>query len=276
MIKEEYRFNNNACLQIFDSQSQEGPLLLIAPGGGYFTLTDNEGACVAERFSEYGFRCAVLRYATADTQDPCGAAIALNDLSAAVRLIREKDADSPLFLLGFSAGGHLCASFANIWKKEEEKYGLTEDTLKPAGTVLCYPALSFDKILSDYTGKNVPDEMMAKIAGFQKLVRKGLFGSETANADPELFNVILNVNPDTPRSFVWGTRQDELIDPETLYQYQKALRKYGTDCVLTVFEKGSHGLSLANEQSALNENMINEEVAAWVEAAVHWMKGTAV
>ena len=87
--------------------------------------------------------------------------------------------------------------------------------------------------------------------------------------------MIQTVNSDTPPSFVWGTLEDELIDPSTLYQYQKALQKFGTECRLTVFEKGSHGLSLATEQSAYNENMINDDVASWTEAAVQWMKGTA-
>lgn len=273
MIREEYRFNNGACLQAFESQSEDGPLLVIAPGGGYFTLTDNEGTCVAEKFTEFGFRCFVLRYATADTQDPCGAAIALNDMCAALRLIREKDAESPLFLLGFSAGGHLCGCFANVWKKEEKKYDLPAGSLRPAGTVLCYPALSFGKILRRYEPGELPDSILKKIEGFQKLVRKGLTGNENADPDLSEFNVIQTVNSDTPPSFVWGTKEDELIDPDTLYQYQNTLQKYGTDCVLTVFEKGSHGLSLATEQSAYNENMINDDIASWAKAAAQWMKG---
>ncbi|MCR4951366.1 MAG: alpha/beta hydrolase [Solobacterium sp.] len=276
MIKEEYRLNNGACLQEFKSISENGPLLVIAPGGGYYTLTDNEGTCVAEKFAEYGFRCFVLRYATADTQDPCGADVALNDMSAAVRMIRESDPAAPLFLLGFSAGGHLCASFANVWKQEETKYGLLCDTLKPAGTVLCYPALNFDRILHSYEDDELPDTIQNKITVFQKLVRKGLAGNEETEADLSKFDVIQKVNSDTPPSFMWGTEEDELIDPETLYQYQKALKKYGTECVLTLFEKGSHGLSLATKQSAYNEKMINDDVASWVEEAAQWMKGKTV
>lgn len=276
MIQEEYRLNNGALLQIYESRIADGPLLLIAPGGGYFTLTDNEGECVAEKFSEDGFRCAVLRYATADTQDPCGAAIALEDMSAAVRLIREKDADSPFFTLGFSAGGHLCASFANTWKEEEDKYELPHGSLKPAGTVLCYPALSFRKILHRPQPGELPEEMLNKVTGFQKLVRKGLFGSEDSDMDPEDFNVIEKVNPNTPPSFVWGTMEDELIDPASLYEYQAALQRQGTECQLIMFEKGSHGLSLATRQSAMNESMINDDVAAWAKAARQWIKGRSV
>lgn len=276
MIKEEYRLNNGALLEIFADHSAEGPLLLIAPGGGYFTLTDNEGACVAEAFSEYGFRCAVLRYCVAETQDPSGAAIAFDDMSAAVRFIRERDADAPLFLLGFSAGGHLCASFANVWKAEEEKYGYDCGSLSPAGTVLCYPALSFSKILHQPESGELPEEMIKKAEAFQKLIRKGLSGMEDSDIDPEMFNVIRSVNRDTPPSFVWGTLEDELIDPDSLYEYQAALRKYGTECQLTMFEKGSHGLSLATRRSALNENMINDNAASWVKAAEQWMKGRSV
>lgn len=214
----------------------------------------------------------MLGYATADMRNPCGVFTALEDMSQAVRLICEMDSESPLFLLGFSAGGHLCALFANVWKQEEEKGG---ENLRPAGTVLCYPALSFDKILHGLKSEDMPPEMSDQLEAFQALVRKGLFGSENAEEDMESIDVISKVNQETPASFVWGTMEDELINPDTLFSYQKALEHYGTECRLTMFEKGNHGLSLAAKETAFNENMINEEVAGWVEAAAQWMKEKA-
>lgn len=275
MIEEEYTLNNGAILQMFEGGKNDGPILLITPGGGYFTLTDNEGTCVAEKFSEYGFRSFVLRYATVETQNPCGAKIALEDMTVAMKLIREKYIDVPVFLMGFSAGGHLCASFANTWRKKEEELELPYGTLKPSGTVLCYPALSFEKIFHLNEEDDLRKNMKKKIIAFQNLVRKGLSGKENVVIDWDEYNEIQKVNSDTVASFVWGTMEDELIAPETLYQYQAALHKFGTECVVTLFESGAHGLSLATKQSAYNDTMINDDVATWVEAAVKWMKGIA-
>jgi len=69
----------------------------------------------------------VLGYATADKRNPCGVFTALEDMSRAVHLICEMDSESPLFLLGFSAGGHLARCLPMSGNRKKRRAAKTSD-----------------------------------------------------------------------------------------------------------------------------------------------------
>ena len=92
-----------------------GITLLIVPGGGYVRVViDKEGVEAAEWFTARGFAAAVLRYRLPADGWAAGADAPVHDAMRAMRLLRSQpiaggSAAGRIGVIGFSAGGHLCA-----------------------------------------------------------------------------------------------------------------------------------------------------------------------
>ncbi|AWE41471.1 alpha/beta hydrolase [Actinobaculum sp. 313] len=91
------------------------PMVVVIPGGSYQYCSPREADPVALRFLAAGYNVAVLRYRVgADSRYP----LPLRDLAAALVVIRENAEElgtdpERIVLCGFSAGGHLAATFAS-------------------------------------------------------------------------------------------------------------------------------------------------------------------
>ena len=119
------------------------PAVIICPGGAYACLAYNiEGTEVAEWFSSIGVTAVVLKYRVPNTRDA-----ALQDIQRAVRLMRTHAAEwgidpERIGVIGFSAGGHLCAHLSNHYA--QPAYPKIDDadeaSCKPAFSILVYPA----------------------------------------------------------------------------------------------------------------------------------------
>lgn len=118
------------------------PFVIVCPGGGYGHLSFNkEGTDVAEWLNSLGIGAAVLKYRV-----PGNRTGAFQDIQRAVRLLRSQAAQwnidpAKVGIMGFSAGGHLCARAALDTKAAYED---TDDADKlsflPDFSVLVYPA----------------------------------------------------------------------------------------------------------------------------------------
>lgn len=82
--------------------------VIVCPGGNYEFLCSSEGMPVAKLLAENNICAMVLRYRLLPRHRP-GTAVA--DLAAAVRLVRGLR-NGPVAAMGFSAGGHLVASYS--------------------------------------------------------------------------------------------------------------------------------------------------------------------
>lgn len=60
----------------------------------------------------------------------------------------------------------------------------------------------------------------------------------------------MQVNENTPPIFLWQTVTDEIVPVENSILMAQALKKYKVPFELHLFERGKHGLSLANEEGA--------------------------
>ena len=86
------------------------------------------------------------------------------------------------------------------------------------------------------------------------------------NPDPELLENLSNetqVTPQTPPTFLWTTNEDTGVPAENSLQFFSALRRAGVPGELHVFEKGKHGLGLA-------QGVPGTEL--WPAACIEWMK----
>ena len=136
ILNENRNVTLTAYIQEADGEFQfaKRPAILVLPGGGYAMCSDREADPVALVYLKAGYQAFILRYSTGKHKtwpNP------LEDYEQAMALIGERAEEwhldsGRIAVVGFSAGGHLCACAATIAKH------------KPAAAILVYPAILKD------------------------------------------------------------------------------------------------------------------------------------
>ena len=232
--------------------------VLVLPGGGYRLTTDRTAEPVAKTFFGAGFNAFVLRYSV---KEEAANYAPLLDAAAAVKFIRDNadryniDKDK-IILCGFSAGGHLAASLATLWKLDivAQTLGCEGSYVKPNGMILCYPVITGDKAY----------------------IHKDSFRALTGKANPSeeecaKFSVEQHVDSNTCPAFIWHTSNDEPVPVENALYMCRALSAAKVPFEFHVFPFGPHGVSLANAEVAENDGLVIPYVARWFDFAVRWI-----
>ena len=81
-----------------------------------------------------------------------------------------------------------------------------------------------------------------------------------------------HVTKDTPPTFLWHTEADELVPVENSLRMAAALREKHIRFELHIYPDGGHGLALANDITAWDENGKIARVARWIEDAGAFLK----
>ncbi len=232
-------------------------LVLILPGGGYQHTSDREGEPIALQFAAAGYHAAVLNYRVAPDQHPKPLLDGLRALTMIENMAQQWHIDmSQVFLCGFSAGGHLCASVSNLYKKKQGKTvdGIDLKGLKIKGSILAYPVIVYGEHMHEGSFKNLLGE------GRERDVYEAMSMEKLVNAD-------------TPPSFLWHTVEDGAVPVENSLMYVSALRKAGKPFELHIYPDGGHGLSLATKEVSVNEMGVIPHVATWMNLCLEWMEG---
>lgn len=125
------------------AEKHNGAAVIVCPGGGYSILAiEHEGFKVAEWLSGMGYTAFVLQYRVPKNQSG-----ALQDAQRAMRYVRgnrkkwKLEADK-IGVLGFSAGGSLCARLSTRYAEAlyPRQGDLDSVSARPDFTVLIYPA----------------------------------------------------------------------------------------------------------------------------------------
>ena len=239
--------------------SEKRKMVLICPGGGYYMTSDRESEAVAIRIMSMGYHAAVLRYSVSPARYPT----ALLEVAKSMSCIRENASEwninvDKICIMGFSAGGHLAASYGVFWTERflTEKTGVSKEMLRPNAMILCYPVI---------TSK----EPYFHRGSFENLLGDQFTEAECRNKmSPEDY-----VNADTPKCFIWNTCADEAVPPENAMIFAQALLKQKIPVEYHLFEKGCHGLSLADEQTANERNEgCQPECQSWANLLESWLK----
>jgi acetyl esterase/lipase len=220
------------------------PAALICPGGGYENISfHSEGLLTAKRLEKAGYRTFILNYRYSPNRWPAPQL----DLALAIRYLRANAAElcinpDDLMILGYSAGGHLCAStaalrdeLADILEKEleEKRPDLAESlqgiSIRPDKVCLCYPVISFLK--EDHE------------PSFQALTG----GDESLR---EHLSIEKQVDPDYPKTFVWTCADDSLVPPSNASRMDAALTEQKVPHKFCLYPQGEHGCSLGTGTSA--------------------------
>lgn len=235
---------------------KERPVVIICPGGGYELTSDREAEMVALQFAAFGYHSAVLRYSVAPSVYPAAAL----ELGRAIMLFRKHakewniNADK-IVVCGFSAGGHLVASYCAAWNQKwiAEKLLADNQQIKPDGLILGYPVITAGEF--------------AHRGSFQNLLGKDY---EVKKDELSLENL---VNEDMPRTFIWHTYEDASVPVQNSLLMVNALVSHHIPTEFHMFEKGCHGLSLANRLTQSPNGLeIQTACEKWMEMVHLWME----
>lgn len=228
------------------------PAVIVVPGGAYAFVSKTEGESVAHEFLSRGFQTFVLDYLTA----PDGVAYPeqLFELAAATDYVKTHAAEmnvneNEVFVVGFSAGGHLTGDLATEWQNIEAVTG-KKLNCKPTATGLCYPVIS---------------SKAGHIASYDYLLQ-----GYTAEAREELLKKLdLNeaVTENTPPAFIWSTAEDTCVPSQNALLYALELAKRKIPYELHVYPQCDHGTSTCNYE-------INGEYAP-LRRAARWTEDCA-
>jgi acetyl esterase/lipase len=228
-----------------------GITLLIVPGGGYVRVViDKEGFEAAEWFSSRGFGAAVLRYRLPADGWAAGADAPVHDAMRAMRALRDRSrskgaAATRFGVMGFSAGGHLCARLLTEPDLAYARRDAADDlSARPDFGVLMYPVI---------TTTGAPTH-----AGSARQLRDAGV-SETALAR---YSPHLNVGPRTPPTLLVHAADDDNVPVENSLLMYDALRKARVRSELHVFDSGGHGFGL--------RSVAGKDVAAWPTLVQNW------
>ena len=247
-----------ARLWIADAPKDPKGMILICPGGGYQWLSPREAQPVARAFAAAGWAAAVVYYTVREKpgQPPLGT-LPVRQLGEALQTMQQRFPALSALVCGFSAGGHLAASYGVFWKKKTflaEELGVDAEQLRPNGLLLSYPVItsgpkahrgSFTNLLGDRYDELV-DEM-------------------------SLEN---QVSLDTPKTFLWHTAPDDCVPVENSILFFTALHALEIPVEMHIYPVGGHGLGLASEetQSYEYQNAVREECQSWISLALSWMQ----
>ena len=81
-----------------------------------------------------------------------------------------------------------------------------------------------------------------------------------------------HVNKDTPTAFIWHTFDDNAVPVENSLMFAQSLKKFNIPFELHIFPSGVHGLSLCDERTGNNTELINPEAGRWVKMCMDWLK----
>lgn len=231
--------------------------VIVLPGGSYFWHDmQAEGAEVAAWLNAHGIAAFVLRYRTAYVPaflfryrwvargnrfpDP------QNDLWQALQLVRQRAWQyninpNSVGVMGFSAGGHLAMSAAELFQKED----------RPNFIAALYPVVTMEE---PYVHKRS---------------RRALMGENRVKdvALRDTLSMERHVPKDCPPVFLANCEDDPTVDYHNSIMLDSALTAQGVPHVYYRYKTGGHGFGASDEKGS-------EETRTWKNSFIRWIKET--
>ena len=232
--------------------------MLVIPGGGYAEVcSDREGEPIAHAFLAKGYNAFVLHY-TVDKVHPFPTQ--LIEAAEAIKYIKD-NADEygvnkdEVFVVGFSAGGHLAACTGILWKHPAiyESISMPYGYNKPTGVILMYPVIS-----PKYHGFS-----------FNNLLCK----EEPTEAELATVSLEELVDADSSPAFMLHTSNDEVVNVKNSLCLANAYTDAGLKFELHIYPDAPHGIALGNSITAIGvPKFINPAIAEWIDDSIYWME----
>ena len=228
-----------------------GAALVVCPGGGYGGLAQHEGKDYALWLNQHGITVFVLRYRLGSNgyRHPA----MLNDAARAVRLVRARAGEWKLDphrigIMGSSAGGHLASTLLTHFDsgKPDADDPVERQSSRPDLGILCYPVIT----MGEHTHQGSKNNLLGK------------------DPSPELVKLLSNelqVTKETPPCFIFHTDEDTAVPVENSLMFAESLRKAGVPFDFHIYQKGRHGIGLADKPPF-------EHPHPWANDCLFWLK----
>lgn len=222
-------------------EHENDSVVLIFPGGGYQYTSEREGEVVASKYRAEGFNTAIYHYREEKLLYP---ETTLESYEV-LKLLKD-NGFKQIFLLGFSAGGHLALHTTIQYKNLIQ------------GLILAYPVISID----------------------EDSIHQGSFNNLLGDRDYYRNEVSLEkiITRKLPPIYIWHTKTDLSVPISNSYKLVQALELTKTVYQFRVFEHGPHGLSLATKevsQPNVDPQVFEDtykDVAIWFKESVEFLK----
>lgn len=228
-----------------------GAAMVICPGGGYEHLAPHEGNDYALWLNQHGVTCFVLKYRLGSNGYHYPAEFL--DVTRAMRWVRAHAAaykidPKRIGIMGSSAGGHLAATLLTHFDLGDKNSDdpIEQESSRPDIGILCYAVITMGK----YTHQGSKENLLGRHP-YPKLVK--LLSDES------------QVTPQTPPCFLWTTFEDKTVPMENTMMFAEALRKNHVPFALHIYEKGGHGMGLADKPPFTHPH-------PWAADCLFWLK----
>ena len=247
-------------LTAFQPEGEPRAAVIVCPGGSYFWHDmEAEGIKVAEWLSAHGIAAYVLKYRVAGKFEFVAKFRQLfrgirhpdmiQDLQRAIQLVRERF-DGPVGVMGFSAGGHLVMSSAELFGTNFlEEYEI-------------YPSVS---LRPDFVAPIYPVVTLSDRRYVHRRSREGLLGLLMDNRKmQDSLSLEKHVLPDTPPVFLMNCVDDPVVDYHNSILLDSALTAKGIPHMYIQYKTGGHGFGADVSRQ-------NEETAHWQDSFLEWL-----
>lgn len=255
-----------------DLPAQPRPAVLICPGGGYMYLSNREAEPVALRFMAMGYQAFVVRYSVYQENGGCLYPDAIVDVGRAMQAIHRNAEDwhvdaSRVALCGFSAGGHNVLMYAQLWDKPmiTDALACPAGILRPAACIAGYPVTDGSIIWGELPEDDPTMDLFRRYA-------LAIMGTEHPTEDQvRAASPALGDAGSMPPTFLWATSEDGLVNVRHTLHMAEALSKAGVPFEVHIFEKGGHGLALADQTTSNQPHEMNADAAKWIDLCGAWL-----
>jgi pectinesterase len=237
-------------LIVFKAAKPNGKSVIICPGGGYSILAfDKEGTKVAEELNRWGVTAFVLKYRLPDDTTNIDKSLApLQDAQQAIRLVRTNAKEwginkNQIGIMGFSAGGHVASTAATHFNFKADSANTDTTSVRPDFAILIYPVISFDSTIT------------------HKGSRNNLVGTKPAAEKTIFFSNELQVDKNTPPSFLVHAGDDGAVPVQNSLRFYEACIKNKVPAEMHLYPKGGHGFGMLNKTTDDN----------WLERLNKWL-----
>ena len=231
--------------------SASGAAIVICPGGGYGGLANHEGQDYALYLNQHGITAFVLKYRLGSHgyRHPR----MLEDAQRAIRTVRARSSEwnvdsKRVGIMGSSAGGHLASTAVTHFDsgKADAADLIERQSSRPNLGILCYPVISM--------GPNTHQGS-----------KNNLLGKDPSSELVELLSNEKQVTTNTPPCFVWHTAEDKAVKVENSLDFTAALVKNGVPFDLHIYQKGRHGIGLADKSPFTNAHPWAKDLTFWLK-----------
>ena len=164
--------------------------------------------------------------------------IPLKDAQTALSIIHKRAREwkinkKKIGIMGFSAGGHLASTVGTHFKTKAER---------PAFMLLAYPVVTMNKDLT------------------HKGSRDNLLGKNPSDELVKLYSNELQVNKQTPPTFIIHARDDGAVPIANSENLLEALQKNKVPAKLVTYDKGGHGFGMRKKRNTRGKLATRNEI----------------